>query len=152
MLQSCCWWFHLPTSAGLQSEDTDFEAAVEVSQTLRRNMQREARLSYKFEVRRSSCGCLTWCLRSDVAACTTSCHCTGALHAYTRLQACFTATRFSEEGVWLLCLQKWFGTELLTPLQFARVAAGSWPVVVADGLRIGTALLAERGTPLVQNN
>jgi hypothetical protein len=34
----------------VQTEDTDYEAAVEVSQALRSNMQREARLSYKFEV------------------------------------------------------------------------------------------------------
>lgn len=33
----------------LQPDDTDFEAAVEVSQSLRANMQREARLTYKFE-------------------------------------------------------------------------------------------------------
>ena len=39
-----------PSPAAMQTEETDYEAAVEVSQALRSNMQREARLSYKFEV------------------------------------------------------------------------------------------------------
>ena len=40
-----------PSLAAMQTEETDYEAAVEMSQSLRSNMQREARLSYKFEVR-----------------------------------------------------------------------------------------------------
>lgn len=45
-------------------------------------------------------------------------------------------------------MQVWFGTHLLTKLQFAHVAAMAWPIVVADGMRIGAALLAERGEGL----
>ena len=45
-------------------------------------------------------------------------------------------------------MQVWFGMHLLSNLQFAHVAAMAWPVVVADGMRIGAALLAERGEAL----
>lgn len=108
----------------LQSEATDFEAVVEVSQSLRGNMQREARLGYKFEVSHRP---------ADTA---------GAAHVLkydTSAWQC-AAMPFCAEVRSLLRMQVWFGTELLTKLQFAHVAARAWPVVVADGARIGAAL------------
>jgi hypothetical protein len=53
-----------PLPGVVQTEDTDYEAAVEVSQALRSNMQRDARLSYKFEV----CLCLLLIAVSQLGA------------------------------------------------------------------------------------